>query len=79
MYQSIQTNKGYILFVGDKVNIVRKKAITEKERTSIFLQGEYVVEEISEKLGHTYYKLTGFNRPFMRHELVKFEYLQLKR
>jgi uncharacterized protein (DUF2164 family) len=74
MYQSIQTNKGYILFVG-----VRKKAITEKETTSNFLQGEYVVEEISEKLGQTYYKLTGFNRPFIRHELVKFEYLQLKR
>ena len=79
MYQSIQTNKGYILFVGDKVNIVRKKAITEKETTRNFLQGEYVVEEISEKLGQTYYKLTGFNRAFMRHELVKFEYLQLKR
>ena len=59
------------LFVGNKVKIVRKKAITEKERTSYFLQGEYVVEEISEKLGQKYYTLTGFNRPLMRHELVK--------
>ena len=30
--------------VGDKVNIVRKKAITEKERTSNFLKEEYTVE-----------------------------------
>ena len=59
------------LSVGDKVKIVRKKAITEKERTSHFLQGEYVVEEISEKLGQKYYTMTGFNRPLMRHDLVK--------
>ena len=33
----------------------RKKAITEKERTSHFLQGEYTVENIATKLGHNYY------------------------
>ena len=59
------------LEVGDKVKIVRKKAITEKERTSNFLKGDYVVEEISTKLGQTYFTLGGFNRPLMRHELVK--------
>ena len=59
------------LSVGNKVKIVRKKAITEKERTSNFLQGEYVVVEISEKLGQQYFKSTGFNRPLMRHDLVK--------
>ena len=48
------------LKVGDKVKIKRKKAITEKERTSHFLKGEYVVEEIAEKLNQTYYKLAGF-------------------
>ena len=59
------------LNVGDKVKIVRKKAITEKERTSHFLKDEYVVESISRKLGQTYYTLTGFNRPLLRHELLK--------
>ena len=44
------------LFVGDKLKIMKKKAITEKERTSHFLKGEYVVEEISEKLDQKYYK-----------------------
>ena len=59
------------LKVGDKVKIKRKKLITEKERTSHFLKGEYVVEEIFEKLNQTYYKLTDYPRPLMRFELLK--------
>ena len=60
------------LKVGDKVKkIMRKKAITEKEITSPFLQGEYTVEKIATKLGQTYYTLEGFNRPLLRHELLK--------
>ena len=59
------------LNVGDKVKILRKKAITEKERTSHFLQGEYTVEEITQKLGQKYYKMTDYPRPLMRHELLK--------
>ena len=59
------------LEVGDKVKIMRKKAITEKERTSHFLQGEYTVENIATKLGHKYYTLEGFNRPLLRHELFE--------
>ena len=38
------------LEVGDKVKIMRKKAITEKERTSHWLNGYYVVQEVAEKL-----------------------------
>ena len=59
------------LKVGDKVKIKRNKLITEKERTSHFLKGEYVVEEIFEKLNQTYYRLTDYPRPLMRFELVK--------
>ena len=59
------------LKVGDKVKIMRKKAITEKERTSHWLQGEYEVQEIIKKLGQTYFKLEGYSRPLMRHELLK--------
>ena len=57
--------------MGGKVKIMRKTAITEKERTSNWLHGEYVVEEIFEKLNQKYYRLTGYNRPLMRHELLK--------
>ena len=59
------------LFVGDKVKIMRKKLITEKERTSHFLKGEYVVEAITEKLGQKYYKMTDYPRALLRHEIVK--------
>ena len=59
------------LKVGDKVKILRKKAITEKERTSHFLKGEYTVEEITTKLMQNYYKLSDYPRPLMRHDLVK--------
>ena len=59
------------LNVGDKVKILRKKAITEKERSSNFLKGEYTVEKISKKIGQNYYTLQGFNRPLLRHELLK--------
>ena len=51
-------------------SLMRKKAITEKERTSNWLAGEYVVEEFFEKLNQKYYRLTGYNRPLMRHELL---------
>ena len=59
------------LMVGDKVTIRRKKAITEKERTSHFLQGEYTVEAIDTKLNQKYYTLEGYNRPLLRNELLK--------
>ena len=57
--------------VGDKVKIIRKKAITEKERTSHFLKGEYTVEEITKSLGQTYYKMADYPRKLMRHEMLK--------
>jgi uncharacterized protein (DUF2164 family) len=47
------------LFVGDKIKIKRKKATTEKERTSDYLKGEYIVEFINEKLNYIYYILKG--------------------
>ena len=59
------------LEVGNKVKIKRKKTITGKEKTSHFLKGEYVVEEITEKLGQTYYKMTDYKRPLMRSDIVK--------
>ena len=59
------------LEVGDRVKIMRKKTITEKERTNHFLQGEYTVENIATKLGQMYYTLEGFNRPLLRHEMLK--------
>ena len=57
--------------IGDKVKIKRKKLITEKERTSNFLKGEYTVESITKRMGQKYYKMIGFNRPLIRSDFVK--------
>ena len=59
------------LEVGDRVKRMRKKAITEKEWTNHFLQGEYTVENIATKLGKQYQTLEWFNRPLLRHKWLK--------
>ena len=59
------------LEAGDKVKILRKKLITEKERTSHFFKGNFIVKKISTKLGKKYCDLEEFGRPLMRHELLK--------
>ena len=69
--QAKKERKYLELEVGNKVKILRKKAITEKERSSNFLKGEYTVEKISKKLGQNYYTLQPFNRPLSTHELLK--------
>ena len=57
--------------VGDEVRVMRKKAITEKERTSRWLQETYKVIRIEEKLGQNYYYLEDRPRPHLRFELLK--------
>ena len=59
------------LQISDKVKIMRKKRTGEKEKSSHWLQTEYTVEAINEKMGQTYYTITGYNRPLLRHELLK--------
>ena len=59
------------LNVGDRVKSEGRKTIAGKERTNHFLKGEYTVEAIDTKLNLTYYTFEGYNRPLMRHELVK--------
>jgi len=57
--------------VGDEVKVMRKKAITEKERSSRWLNETFKVARIEEKLGQTYYHLEGRKRPSLRFELLK--------
>ena len=74
MNVSIKANRDKLypeLNGGEKVKIKRTKLMTEKERTGHFLKGEYVVEEIFEKLNQTYYKLTDYPRPLTWFELLK--------
>ena len=58
--------------VGDNVKIMRKKGISEKERTSHWLKTIETVKRIDKKLGQNYYYLESDNkRGYLRHELLK--------
>ena len=59
------------LNVGDEVKVMRKKAITEKERTSRWLNDTFKVARIEEKLGQPYYHLEGRPRLHLRYQLLK--------
>ena len=67
----VKTRKYPTLRVGDEVKIYRKKAITEKERTSNWGSVKYIVTGIEKKLGQQYYSLEGQKRSFLRSELLK--------
>ena len=55
---------------GDKVKILRKKGINEKERTSVWSENAYEVEDIFESKGQTFYKVSN-GKDHTRHELLK--------
>ena len=57
--------------VGDSVKIMRKKGISEKERTSHWLKTRQTVQRIDKKIGQNYYYLEDENRGYLRHELLK--------
>ena len=57
--------------VGDSVKIMRKKGISEKERTSHWLKTIETVKRIDKKLGQNYHYLEGDNKGYLRHELLK--------
>ena len=60
------------LEVGNDVKIMRKKGISEKERTSHYLKTPQLVKRIEKKLGQNYYYLeNNENRGYLRHELLK--------
>ena len=55
---------------GDKVKVLRKKGIAEKERTSVWSDNAYEVEDIFESKGQTFYKVSN-GKDHTRHELLK--------
>ena len=69
--RALKNRKYPELNVGDEVKVMRKKAITEKERSSRYLKETFKVKRIEEKLGQTYSYLEGRARPNLRYELLK--------
>ena len=71
---SLQAKKSCVypeIEVGDSVKIMRKKGISEKERTSHWLKTPQTVKRIDKKLGQNYYYLDDDKRGYLRHELLK--------
>ena len=50
---------------------MRKKGISEKERSSHWLKTKQTITKIEKKLGQDYYYLDGGSRGFLRNELLK--------
>ena len=69
--QATRTRKYPEISTGDQVRIYRKKAITEKERTSQWSKETYTVERIEKKLGQSYFHLNGLSRGYLRNEILK--------
>ena len=69
--QANKTRKYPPLRVGDEVKIYRKKAITEKERSSNWGKEIYTVENINTKFGQEYYRTSQGSREYLRFELLK--------
>ena len=59
------------LNVNDEVKVMRKKGISEKERTSHWLKNKQTITKIDKKLGQKYYYLDNDTRGYLRHELLK--------
>ena len=55
---------------GDKVKILRKKKVGEKERSSVWSETPYEVEDVFESHGQTFYKVSN-GKDYTRHELLK--------
>ena len=69
--KATKTRKYPELDVGSQVKVMRKKAITEKERSSHWNKEIKTVRKIETKLGQKYYFLDGDTVGYLRHELLK--------
>ena len=59
------------LSVGDRVHIYKKKDKLDKERISVWTKPSYEIEKITESMGQKFYHLGGYDKPLLRHELLK--------
>ena len=57
--------------VGDEVKLYKKKDKFDKENKSVWLPTKQKNALITESHGQKYYHITGCNKSFLRHELLK--------
>ena len=59
------------LKIGDKVKIYKKKDTFDKERKSLWMPEIHTITSINESYGQKFYTVSDYNRPLMRHEILK--------
>ena len=69
--KATKTRKYPELEEGSQVKVMRKKGISEKEKTSHWKKETKTVRKIETKLGQKYYFLDGDTVGYLRHELLK--------
>jgi len=57
--------------LGDTIKIYKKKNKLDKENKSVWLPGMHTVEDIKKEFGQTFFKVSGFPKYLMRHEILK--------
>ena len=64
-------NRKYpLIFVDDKVRLFRQQDKMDKERTSFWSRDLHTVDKIIDQDGQTLYKIEGYDRPFVRSEIL---------
>ena len=61
-----------VINIGDNVRIYKKRKLFDKSHVSKWTDQSYKVEDITRSHGITFYKTTARERPFLRHEILKF-------
>jgi hypothetical protein len=69
--RALKNRKYPALAVGDKVKIMRKKKINEKDRTSNWSNESYEVLSMADSFGQMYYTVAGQDRDYTRAEILK--------
>jgi hypothetical protein len=71
MLLNAKRNRKYpTISVDDKVRVYKKKKLMDKERVPVFSKVLHTVEKIIEEEGQKLYKISGYDKPFVRSEIM---------
>ena len=71
MLVNAKRNRKYpTISVDDKLRVYRKKKLMDKERVPVFSKVSHTVEKIIEEDGQTFHKISGYDKPFVRSEIL---------
>ena len=65
-----RTNKYPNISVGDEVRIYMKEKKQVRKEKGVWSDAKHKVESIIESMGQNFYKVDGYNRQLLRHEIL---------